>query len=128
MGSGCYRGEKRELLFVGGYCENSCFQSFGGCDASVMESVKSHETCELKPEAKFKDVMPIAEVNKAVAIETAKGNEIFLYTPDMFSDFYYHECFEGLSIRNGQTHICVNACAPARSFCFLDAAHPSSNR
>lgn len=111
MGGGCYRSVSRELFYVGGYCENQCFSKYGYCEASSdVDPTKTHDTCELKPEYKERDVKPIGVVNAAVAEATEHGKEIFLYTPDMFSDFYFEECFTKLPNRNDRTHICINAC------------------
>lgn len=114
MGAGCYRSVNRELFYVGGYCENKCFPKHGYCEAaSDADVTKAHDTCELKPEYKGKDCVAIGQINKAVEDATKQGKDIFLYNPDMFSDFYYDACFEKLPNRNGQTYISV--CAGVRT-------------
>jgi len=110
MGSGCYRIANRELFFVGGWCENNCFKNYGGCEASINADItKEHETCELRPDDFSKMNHTMKQVNKVVGKVTQKGKSIFLYTPDMYSDFYYENCFNRLKNRNGSTYIAINA-------------------
>lgn len=110
MGGSCYRVEGRELFFIGGWCENDCFQSHGGCEASAIgEVTKEHETCEISPPDHEMMSHTMAEANNAVQKATSKGKSIFLYTPDMFSDFYFDNCFNRLIDRNGATYISINA-------------------
>jgi len=110
MGAGCYRIPNRNLFFVGGYCENGCFQNHGGCEASSQfEAVKSEVHCELKPEDLGKTVKPINDINAAIDQATKDGKTIFLYTPDTFSDFYFEAFYKLLPNRNGNTYIAINA-------------------
>lgn len=114
MGGSCYRGENRELFYVGGWCENNCFQEYGGCEASAVgEITKTHETCEMKPEdPEPLRLQALEESNTAIDEATKNRKDIFLYVPDMFSDFYFEEFFLKLPPRDKDTYIAVNACIP----------------
>lgn len=109
MGAECYRVPNRNLFYVGGHCENSCFRNHGGCDASSeFEAVKTEVHCELRMGDKVM-IVSIKEVVEAVKNATRKGKSIFLYTPDMFSDVYFSQCFQKLPHSNGNTYIAINA-------------------
>lgn len=108
MGASCNRIPDREIFYVGSFCENACFLGFGGCDASYeLESVKTHNTCEFKPELKTK--LPINMEAITEAIKNSIGKSIFLYTPDMFSDYYLENCYKLLPDQP-KAYISVNAC------------------
>ena len=110
MGGGCNRIEGRESFFVGSFCENNCFDGFGGCDASFEGLVtKTHDTCEMKPESKQKAAVDMEAVINAIRSATRISKSIFLYTPDMFSGFYLENCFQRLP-ENSDAYISVNAC------------------
>ena len=110
MGGGCREVPGRDVVFVGGHCENGCFRDHGGCEASAeFEAVKTKPTCEWKPWDLRKMTVPMHEVNAAVDEATARGGSIFLYVPDMFSDTYFEQCFARLPQRNGNTYIATNA-------------------
>ncbi len=110
MGGGCNRISGRETFYVGSYCENNCFQSYGGCEAGFEGLVtKTHDSCELKPETKLQEPVNIDIVNFVVAKATKEGKSIFLYTPDMFSSYYLKNCFR-LMLDKPQAYISINAC------------------
>lgn len=109
MGASCYRVHNRNLFFVGGHCENSCFRSHGGCEASSeFEAVKTEVHCEIRYQDKMK-MVSMEKISEAVKSATEKGKSIFLYTPDMFSDTYFSQCFQKLPRSNGDTYIAINA-------------------
>ena len=110
MGGGCYRGMNREMVVVGAWCENECFSQFGGCEASMSGDItKPTANCELRPEEPTRLSMTIDAVVKAIAESTEKGRELFLYTPDMFQEFYLKECFWQLPDQAERTYLAVNA-------------------
>ena len=111
MGGGCYRIPKRDLFFVGGFCENGCFRDHGGCESSSQfEAVKTEVHCEYRPDDNRVFPKTMDEINHAIDKATNSGRTIFLYAPDMFSDVYFNGIFKKLPNRNGSTHIAVNAC------------------
>lgn len=110
MGRCCYKVGGRVLHYVGGFCENNCFQEFGGCNASVFgEVTKTHETCDLVPQNKETGTA-LGLALKAIDEATKDRNGIFLYTPDMFSTFYWEEFLTKLPVRHDDAKIAVNGC------------------
>ncbi len=113
MGGSCRNVQGRETVYVGGWCENNCFAAYGGCEAGTkFGTTKTHDTCELKP-SKPNEV-DMDKANSLIDGFTKQGKSVFVYTPDMFGDYYYKECFLQLPNRNGNTYLAVNA--GARSF------------
>ena len=109
MGGGCRFMKNRETIYAGGKCENNCFSHYGGCNASDDVAVKQIETCEYKSENHDIMLLSISEINQRIEEFTKQGKSIFLYTPDMFSKFYFGRLFKKLPDRNGNTFIAVNA-------------------
>jgi len=109
MGGSCYNDDRRDLLVVGNHCVNNCFPEHGGCASAIKEKVDVR--CELRPEMPDKAIPDtLNTVNEFVEITTNKGNSAFLYTPDMFNDFYFNNVLSQLPNRNGNTYIAINGC------------------
>lgn len=109
MGGGCRIMHNRETIYAGGKCENHCFSHYGGCNASDDIAVKQSETCEYKTPNKDIMLLTMEEINQRIEELTKDGKSIFLYTPDLFSKFYFQRLFKKLPNRNGNTYIAVNA-------------------
>lgn len=115
MGGSCYTNNQRDLLVVGNYCENDCFPRHGGCASAVSVMEKPSEMCELRPTMPDKIITKALEkINTLIEKSTKKGNSVFLYTPNMFSDFYFKKVLSKLPNRNGNTYLAINGCV--RSF------------
>lgn len=109
MGGGCRNIPNRETVFAGGKCDNNCFSNYGGCNASDDVTTKAKETCELYSNKHDVMFMKIEEINSEIISLTMESKSVFLYTPDLFSDFYFDRLFKKLPDRNGNTYIAVNA-------------------
>jgi len=109
MGGGCRFMKNRETIYAGGKCENNCFSHYGGCNASDDIALKQTETCEYKSENHDILLLSLKEINDRIEEFTKKGKSVFLYTPDLFSKFYFSKLFKKLPERNGNTFIAVNA-------------------
>jgi radical SAM superfamily enzyme YgiQ (UPF0313 family) len=109
MGGGCRFFKNRETIYAGGRCENNCFSHYGGCNASYDIAIKQKETCEYKTDNHGIMLLSIDEINRMVEDHTRNSKTIFLYTPDLFSKFYFRNLFKKLPERNGNTYIAVNA-------------------
>ncbi|KKK56716.1 hypothetical protein LCGC14_3061740, partial [marine sediment metagenome] len=110
MGAGCRRTANRETVFVGGYCENTCFANHGGCEASSeLDAVKTDLHCELKPDSHEPMVLSIAEMMSQIDSAGQNRKSTFLYTPDMFSKTYFRACFLKMPDREGSVSIAINA-------------------
>lgn len=110
MGGGCRRTANMETVFAGGFCENSCFQRWGGCEASAeFEVVKTDAHCEIKPESPEILVKSAQQINADIYRIVTRGKLVFLYVPDLFSDTYFKCLFPHLVSRNGSTYISTNA-------------------
>jgi len=110
MGRGCYQNESRDLVIVGNWCPNRCFSNYGECGASDFGEEKTVLMCELRPEMKGKLISnAMLEILSAVKKSTVKGKSVFLYTPDMFNNFYLEAVIEKLP-DNPKAYIAVNAC------------------
>lgn len=109
MGGGCRNIPNRETIFAGGKCDNNCFSNHGGCNASDDVATKEEPTCEIMTDQHDVMLMPIDEINADIDEMTDIGKSIFLYTPDLFSDYYFDGLLNKLPDRNGNTYIAVNA-------------------
>ncbi len=111
MGRGCYDMPMRQLFVAGTQCDNHCFPHHGGCKADDPLVEKKYETCEYAPEwEEYGRSVDMGALLKAVTNATAKGESIFIYTPDMFSDLYFDAIFKKLPEQSDRTYIAINAC------------------
>lgn len=110
MGSSCYTNERRDLVIVGNYCSNRCFEGLGECGASEFGEEKSVLMCELRPELDSKIIdNATVQIRAAITLSVREGREVFLYTPDMFNKFYRDAVLKKL-LPNPNAYIAVNAC------------------
>lgn len=110
MGRGCYKNEKRDLLIVGNRCVNNCFPQHGGCASAKDEMLKDSLMCELRPE--FPEPLihdHMRQIKKAIDRAGEVGKSLFLYTPDMFEEFYFNNVLMKLPKNHG-VYLCVNGC------------------
>ncbi len=90
-----------KMIYAGGKCNNHCFADYGGCNI--------HRTKEDK-------VLSMEEVAYQLGKSAAHDEQVFLYTPDLFSDLYFDSVFKQLPFKNGfndpifeHVYIAVNA-------------------
>jgi radical SAM superfamily enzyme YgiQ (UPF0313 family) len=110
MGGGCYLNEKRDLLVVGNYCENNCFPKHGGCASAQDDEIKDVLMCELRPD--FDEPLisrPLETIIKRKEKCFKEGKSLFLYTPDMFNEFYFEHILSKLP-NDQSVYLCINAC------------------
>jgi hypothetical protein len=120
MGGGCRNIPNRETIFAGGKCDNNCFSNHGGCNASDDVITKSEPTCELMTDKHEVMLMSIEEINSEIDGLTHEGKSVFLYTPDLFSNYYLDRILHKLPNRNGNTYIAVNAGVRSLIDCGID--------
>lgn len=109
MGGGCYINPHRDLLVVGNHCENNCFPLHGGCASAQDDELKDTLMCELRPENEEKFLVSMDQIEEAIRKATNRGNSIFLYVPDMFSDLYFENVLSKLP-DNPDAKIAINGC------------------
>jgi hypothetical protein len=87
-----------KFLFAGGKCDNNCFAKYGGCN---VHKERPEDQKELSWE----------EVDFRLGKFFGQGEkEVFLYTPDLFSDHYYESIYQHLPCyEGGFGYIAVNA-------------------